>query len=512
VRVASRLVFASFAASCVVASASAWRQPLDVGSDDDIADADAVDDANSDVDDTAAALPPEDAPGTTDPIDVDEALTVDALATGAVCASNAHTGDYCAGDKVNGGVTGTLYRCNGPGPATVVTRCASGCFIAPAGQDDSCRTTSTPPTCDDNAHTGEYCGGDKVTQANPSTLYHCDGPGPASVVQACSNGCFVAPAGEDDFCNAAVSPTCDSNAFTGEYCAGDKVSHGVTGTLYHCDGPGRATVVERCGSGCRVMPAGRDDVCAAPPSSSPPASSSPPPSSSSPPSAVGAVPASLIDALDATPYVEESCTSTSAPGWPYAAKRCSYASGGIHTTVVTATPSPERVGKWIMDSVTLIPSVQALKTRAPSKYEAALRIIANAVMEQSSRIFPLSGGIIEDMGTGSINYPFDRGIAVGCHGGCYCRINSLHRTEWCRYQAGVGAQSYDRCINDIGDSGLTDAWGNRCLQNHVRAWTSDRNEHFRARAWIYQQSIRHACPRGDSCSPDRVLQALREAL
>ena len=493
--VAFRLV----AASLVVAAVGACRQPLDTGpDDDDVADSDvAADTGEGDI----ATTPSEDAPGTNDPIDVDEALTVDALATGAVCASNAHTGDYCAGDKVNGGVSGTLYRCNGPGPATVVRACANGCFIAPAGQDDSCRATSTPPTCDGNAYTGDYCGGDKVSHANPSTLYHCDGPGPATVVQACANGCFVAPAGQDDSCRTASGPTCDSNAFTGEYCAGDKVSHGEAGTLYHCDGPGRAAIVQRCENGCRVMPAGQDDVCAAASSSSSPPSSS-----------VGTVPSSLIDALDATPYVEESCTSTTAPGWPYAARRCSYTSGGIHTTVVTATPSPERVGRWIMDSVRLIPAVQALKTRAPSKYEQALRMIANEVMGQSSRIFPLSGGIIEDMGTGYINYPFDRGVAVGCHGGCYCRINSLHRTEWCRYQAGIGAQSYDACIDDVGDSGLTDAWGNRCLQNHVRAWSSDRNEHFRARAWGYQQSIRHSCPRGDSCSPDRVLQALREAL
>jgi len=58
----------------------------------------------------------------------------------------------------------------------------------------------------------------------------------------------------------AASASCDSNAKVGEYCAGDKVSNGVTGTLYRCDGPGKATVVRKCPAGCAVNP-GRDDSC-----------------------------------------------------------------------------------------------------------------------------------------------------------------------------------------------------------------------------------------------------------
>ncbi|HEY4223003.1 MAG TPA: hypothetical protein VGO62_16715 [Myxococcota bacterium] len=118
-------------------------------------------------------------------------------------------------------------------------------------------------TCASNAHTGDYCGGDKVTHGNSDALYSCHGPGAASVVKACADGCHVAPAGEDDFCNAPPPPTCDANAHSGEYCGGDKVSHGHANVLYRCDGPGSADVVETCNESCVVAPAGHDDYCEA---------------------------------------------------------------------------------------------------------------------------------------------------------------------------------------------------------------------------------------------------------
>jgi hypothetical protein len=100
-----------------------------------------------------------------------------------------------------------------------------------------------------------------VSNGSAGTLYHCDGPGPASVVRNCANGCHVAPAGSDDYCNAPPAPTCDSDAHTGEYCGGDKVSNGNANKLYHCDGPGPATLVQTCDDGCTVAPAGSDDFC-----------------------------------------------------------------------------------------------------------------------------------------------------------------------------------------------------------------------------------------------------------
>lgn len=117
----------------------------------------------------------------------------------ARCDADARTGDYCGGDKVSNARADTLYRCNGPGPATVLERCDAGCHVAPPGHDDYCNEVTA--TCDGNAHTGDYCGGDKVSHANPDTLYRCNGPGPAHVIRHCSDGCVVAPPGQDDYCD-----------------------------------------------------------------------------------------------------------------------------------------------------------------------------------------------------------------------------------------------------------------------------------------------------------------------
>ncbi len=176
----------------------------------------------------------------------------------ASCDSNAVQGYYCDGDKVSGGEADTLYRCAGPGPATVEKACSGGCIVAPAGYDDYCAESSA--TCDANASTGDYCGGDKVSNGEADTLYQCNGPGPATVKERCANGCTVAPAGQDDYCEAAAA-TCDADAATGDYCGGDKVSNGRANTLYSCNGPGPATVKERCTDGCTVAPAGQDDFC-----------------------------------------------------------------------------------------------------------------------------------------------------------------------------------------------------------------------------------------------------------
>jgi hypothetical protein len=129
--------------------------------------------------------------------DVPEGDDAQALA-GATCGSTAHVGDYCGGDKNNGNPS-TLYRCNGPGPATVIRSCANGCHVAPPGEDDYCNAPP-PPSCDSNASVGYYCGGDKVSNGNANKLYFCDGPGPATVEESCTESCVVAPAGQDDYC------------------------------------------------------------------------------------------------------------------------------------------------------------------------------------------------------------------------------------------------------------------------------------------------------------------------
>lgn len=71
--------------------------------------------------------------------------------------------------------------------------------------DESAPPPATPaPACAANAKSGEYCGGDKVDDVDPRTLYHCDGPGPAKAVAVCAHGCFVAT-GRNDFCRAVIA-------------------------------------------------------------------------------------------------------------------------------------------------------------------------------------------------------------------------------------------------------------------------------------------------------------------
>lgn len=130
-------------------------------------------------------------------------LKVVKLGGAATCASTASTGYYCGGDKVSNADGSTLYKCSGPGPAVVKTKCANGCVVAPAGQDDYCKAAA--PTCSSTASTGDYCGGDKVDHGDSNTLYRCNGPGPATVKAKCANGCVVAPSGQDDYCKGTSS-------------------------------------------------------------------------------------------------------------------------------------------------------------------------------------------------------------------------------------------------------------------------------------------------------------------
>ncbi len=179
-------------------------------------------------------------------------------AMSATCDSDAKVGDYCAGEKVSGGEPGTLYRCDGPGTARVKERCANGCVVAPPGSDDYCRASVT---CTADANTGDYCGGNKVSGGKANTLYRCNGPGSATNPRACSNGCVVAPPGQNDYCASSQTATCGATAKTGYYCNGSKVSGGKANTLYYCDGPGPAAVAQACSSSCVVAPAGQDDYC-----------------------------------------------------------------------------------------------------------------------------------------------------------------------------------------------------------------------------------------------------------
>src|SRR5262249_2205082 len=128
---------------------------------------------------------------------------------GAQCANDPGVGDNCGDEHViSGGDSSTLYHCNGPGPATVITHCAYGCQDEPPGVNDKCKP---PPAvmCVNNPGVGDNCGDQSVISGGVATsLYHCNGAGAATLLEACAHGCLHQPPGINGACNHA---TCLNN-------------------------------------------------------------------------------------------------------------------------------------------------------------------------------------------------------------------------------------------------------------------------------------------------------------
>lgn len=85
----------------------------------------------------------------------------------------------------------------------------------PSGADVDASAPAPPPpppppaTCDATAKAGEYCAGDKVEGGASGTLYRCEGPGEAKVAEVCKHGCYVATK-DDDFCRAEIAACASS--------------------------------------------------------------------------------------------------------------------------------------------------------------------------------------------------------------------------------------------------------------------------------------------------------------
>ena len=230
-----------------------------------------------------------------------------------------------------------------------------------------------------------------------------------------------------------------------------------------------------------------------------------PPAPPAPPTGTLDVPAALVSQLNVKPYVEESCTAVDATslGWPYAAMRCSYAG---QYSVTVADPSADRVARWVVDSSKMIPALDSLYARDRAHWEQGLAVIANHTLMQSGRIFPLDGTVAED----GFPYQFHHGVTSTCSTGCYCRINSVSRPEWCHYAAAVYGQSYSSCIATNGNGVLRTAWEDHCLANHKAAWNSDRNDDYRAQAWSANQGISSEFPSPAAASGAAVVSALKD--
>jgi len=220
-----------------------------------------------------------------------------------------------------------------------------------------------------------------------------------------------------------------------------------------------------------------------------------------PPVYEGDVPGTLVTALDVPPYVEQDCKPATFNGWPFEAQKCTY-NGGLKVTV--ADPSPELVAQWIVDASQMIPALWAQKTKDPNQWKKGLKVFSSHVLYQSSRIFPLAGQVDE----GTI-YIFDKGVTAGCSTGCYCRINSLMRQQWCAYaDALLGIQKKSDCLALYSTTQWTDEWADHCLDNHRAAWTMPLNHHFRAMAWWANEQIAWKFPNPENADGATVVSML----
>ncbi|MCK6503200.1 SH3 domain-containing protein [Myxococcota bacterium] len=211
-------------------------------------------------------------------------------------------------------------------------------------------------------------------------------------------------------------------------------------------------------------------------------------------------PGRVEDLLSVTPYVEQDCRDTSLEGWPFEAQRCTY-NGGL--VVKVANPSAEQVTAWIADASQLIPALWALEERDRDAWKDGLEIIASHTLYQSSRIFPLEGEVDE-----GYVYDFSRGVTEGCSSGCYCRINSLTRQQWCEYaDKELGLEDEEDCLDEYSTTEWTEAWADHCLDAHRAAWTGVHHG-YRAMAWWANQTIEDSFPDPETADPDEVIDLL----
>jgi hypothetical protein len=219
-------------------------------------------------------------------------------------------------------------------------------------------------------------------------------------------------------------------------------------------------------------------------------------------------PAKVLALFASKPYVEDRC----APDPSHeGAQSCRYRVMETDGEVVTLTPTPERAARWIVDASSYAAPIDALFERDRARWEEALALLARHVKNQSSRIFPLAGTIVEDLGQGPRAFGFDRGVVTPCvEGGCACRINSLKPAALCRYRDALGLEADAACRARIGGPTGIEAWRDTCVANHRGALGADANEHFRAAAWDLGKRVQKHCDAG--CEPSAVVERVERAL
>jgi hypothetical protein len=191
---------------------------------------------------------------------------------------------------------------------------------------------------------------------------------------------------------------------------------------------------------------------------------------------------------------------------------CYYPSPKGKLQVYVADPDANRVAKWISNATREVNWTAKLESEDHNNFMQVKKILATDVMIQSSRIFPLSGYIGEDMGTGYVAYHFTDGESDGCPTGephAFCRINSISRGQLCIWRDHKNLESNSACKTRLGyGQGNTDAWYKECLNTHISSWESDYNSHFVAKLWAV---LNDAGINGQS-SGDQIVQALYSEL
>ena len=230
---------------------------------------------------------------------------------------------------------------------------------------------------------------------------------------------------------------------------------------------------------------------------------------------VDAVPATLLKVLETTPYVEVDCKPFEVPGFGAHAKKCAYTAMGLAAEVVIANPSAELTARWLTEASRSCAPLEAIRSSNTDAWERGVRAFARHLRLQSSRIFPLNGAIIEDLGDGPHAFEFDRGVVTPCSkGSCRCRINSLTASGLCRYRASLGVDR-DACNKALSDD---EAWRTQCVENHRAALESGPNEHLRARAFLVGEAVKKKCdarlarPKAVACQPFEIVLLIEDEL
>lgn len=241
--------------------------------------------------------------------------------------------------------------------------------------------------------------------------------------------------------------------------------------------------VGACADGCQEMPLPLPDRC----------------------NPVVEIPPDVLAVLSPKPYVEEKCTAEGE------ARRCKYTSLKIDAEVLVINPDAERVARWVADAVGYIAPLEAIRESEPVLWARAVKAFARQVRMQSSRIFPMKGQIVEDLGGGAVAYEFDRGVVTPCDkGNCRCRINSLTPRAWCNFVEAMG-QDGKACRAKFEGADGDGAWRDHCAANHAAAMRSLHNDHFRAKALGVGRAVEKKCG-AKGCKPGEVVMRIEKEL